>query len=80
MVCYQLLCTNLGDVISCTLSLNHNIHGEKRYLSGMDNMSCEVKKCVGNAFSRDLETQMLKMAVDKSVWTKAWLDIDTKNY
>ena len=26
----------------------------------MDKMSFEVKKCVGNAFSRDLETQMLK--------------------
>ena len=26
----------------------------------MDKMSFEVKKCVGNAFSRDLETEMLK--------------------
>ena len=27
----------------------------------MDKMSFEAKKCVGNAFSRDLETQMLKI-------------------
>ena len=59
-VCYQLLCTDLGDGISCILSLNHNIHGEKWCLSAMEKMSFEVKKCVGNAFSRDLETQMLK--------------------
>ena len=27
-VCYQLLCTNLGDGILCTWSPSHNIHGE----------------------------------------------------
>ena len=27
-VCYQLLCTNLGDEILCILSANHNIHRE----------------------------------------------------
>ena len=58
-VCYRLLCTNLGDGILFILSLNHNIHEEKWYLSAMEKMSFEVKKCVGNAFSRDLETQML---------------------
>ena len=40
------------------------------------NIKCfEVKKCVGNAFSRDLEKKKLnlweKTAVDKSVWIKA---------
>ena len=54
------LCTNLGDEISCILSLNHNIHGKEWCLSAMTKMSVEVKKCVGNAFSRDLEIQMLK--------------------
>ena len=54
------LCTDLGDGISCILSLNHNIHGEKWCLSAMAKMSVEVKKCVGNAFSRDLEIQILK--------------------
>ena len=29
-------------------------------MSAIDKMSFEVKKCVGNAFFRDLETQMLK--------------------
>ena len=60
-ICYRLLCTNLGDGILFVLSLNHNIHGEKWCWSAMDKMSFEVKKCVGNAFSRDLETQMLKI-------------------
>ena len=59
-VFYRLLCTDLGDENLCILSLNHNIHGENWCLSAMDKMSFEVKKCVGNAFSRDLETQMLK--------------------
>ena len=27
-VCYRLLCTHLGDRISCTSTPNHNIHGE----------------------------------------------------
>ena len=59
-VCYRLLCTDLVDGISCILSLSHNIHGVKWCLSAMDKMSFEVKICFGNAFSRDLETQMLK--------------------
>ena len=59
-VCYRLLCTDLGDGILWILSLNQNIHGEKWFLSVKDKMSFEVKKCVGNAFSWDLETQMLK--------------------
>ena len=59
-VCYGLLCADLGDGISGIISLNHNIHGEKWCVSVMDKMSFEVKKCVGNAFSRDLEIQMLK--------------------
>ena len=59
-VYYWLLCTDLGDGILFILSLNQNMHGEKWYLSAMDKMSFEVKKCVGNAFSRDLETQLLK--------------------
>ena len=59
-VCCRLLCTNLGDGISCILSLNHDINGEKWCLSAMGKMSFEVKKCVGNAFSRDLEIEMLK--------------------
>ena len=44
-VCYQVLCTDLGDGISCILSLNHNIHGEKWYLSAIDKMSFEARKC-----------------------------------
>ena len=28
MVCYRLLCINLGDGTLCTLSPNHNFHGE----------------------------------------------------
>ena len=59
-VCYQLLCVDLGDGISSILSLNHNIHREKRCLSAMHKMFFE-SKCVGNAFSRDLETQMLQL-------------------
>ena len=45
---YELLCTNLGDGILCTLLPNHNIHG---CLSAMDNVCFKAKKCVGNAFS-----------------------------
>ena len=52
----------------------------------MDNIFLEVKKCVKNAFSRDLEIQIYwlseqnskknsifgeKIAVDKSAWIKA---------
>ena len=59
-VCYRLLCTDLGVGILCILSLNHNTHRKKWCLSAMGKMSFEVKKCVGNAFSRDLETEMLK--------------------
>ena len=59
-VCYQLLRINVGDGILCVLSLNHNIHREKWCLPTKDKTSFEVKKCIGNAFSRDLETQMLK--------------------
>ena len=59
-VCYQLLCTDLGDEMSCILLLNHSIHGEEWCLSAMNKMSVEVKKCVGNAFFRDLEIQILK--------------------
>ena len=66
-VSYWVLCTNLGDGVLCTLSLNHNIHREKWCLSAMDKMSFEVKKCVGNAFSRDLETQMLKFLPSWSI-------------
>ena len=44
-VCYQLLCTDLGDGISCILSLNHNIHGKKRFLLAIGKMSFEAKKC-----------------------------------
>ena len=29
VMCDQLLCTNMDDVILCTLSPNHNIHEEK---------------------------------------------------
>ena len=47
-VCYQLLWTNLGDGILCTLLPNHNIHG---CLSAMDNISFKAKKCAVNAFS-----------------------------
>ena len=57
-VYYRLLCTDLGDGILCILSLNQNMHGEKWYLSAMDKMSFEVKKYVGNVFSRDLDTQL----------------------
>ena len=59
VVCYWLLCIDLGDGISCILSFNHNIQRGKWCLSAMDKMSFEVRKCVGNAFSKDLETQML---------------------
>ena len=54
--------TDLGDGILCILSLNQNIHVEKWCLPAMNKMSFEVKKCVGNAFSRDLEIQMLKVS------------------
>ena len=47
------LYTDLSDEISCILSQNHNIYGEEWCLSAMAKMSIEVKKCVGNAFSRD---------------------------
>ena len=55
---YGLLCTDLGDGISCILSPNHNIDREKWCLSAVDKISFEVKKCVENAFSRHLETQI----------------------
>ena len=66
-VCYRLLCTDMGDRILCILSLNHNIHVEKWRLPAMDKMSFEVEKCVGNAFSRDLEIQMLKVPPSLSI-------------
>ena len=47
-VCYQLLCTNLGDGILRTLLQIDNIHG---CLSAMDNICFKAKKCVGNVFS-----------------------------
>ena len=55
-VCYQLLCTNLGDGILCTLLSNHNIHG---CLSAMDNVCFSAKKCVGYAFNSK-KTQSLR--------------------
>ena len=61
-VYYRLLCTNNGDGVLCILSLNQNMHGEKWHLSAMVKMSFEVEKCVGNAFSRDLDTQLLKFS------------------
>ena len=66
-----ILCTDLGDGISCILSLNHNIHREKWCLSAMDKISFEVKKYVGNAFSRDLETQILKFDLANSKETQS---------
>ena len=87
-VCYRLLCNNLEDGIVCTLSPNQEVHSQgKWYLSAMDNVFFEVKKCMENAFSRDLEIQIYwlskqnskknsifgkKTAVDKSAWIKVW--------
>ena len=57
-VCYQLLCTDLGESILCTLSPNHNIDGGKWSLLAMENVWSEVKKCVGNAVFSNLKTQI----------------------
>ena len=44
---YQLLGTNLGDGILCTVLSNYNIH---RCLSVMDNVCFKAIKCVGMHF------------------------------
>ena len=64
---------SLNEAWPCILSLDHNIHGKKWFLSAMDKMFFEVKKCVGNVFSRDLKKLNLweKTAVEKSAWIKA---------
>ena len=70
-VCYQILCTNLGNGILYTLLQNHNIHW---CLSAMDNICFKAKKCVGNTFlCKQLKNSNLweKMTVDKSAWIKA---------
>ena len=54
------LYTDLGDMISCTLSPNRNIHGGELYLSSMNNVCFEVKKFDGNAISSNLEAQISK--------------------
>ena len=48
------------DFACTTISPDHNIHGGggEWCLSAMDNVYFEVKKCVGNAFSNDLEIQI----------------------
>ena len=71
-VCYQILCTNLGNGILYTLLQNHNIHW---CLSAMDNICFKAKKCVGNTFlCKQLKNSNLweKTTVDKSAWIKAW--------
>ena len=50
-VCYRLLCTHLGDRISCTSTPNHNIHGEngvyQRWTICVKNWSQKVyQKCL----------------------------------
>ena len=66
-VCYRLLCTNLEDGTVCTLSPNQNVHSPgKWYLSVMDNIFFEVKKCIENAFSKDLEIQIYWLSKQNS--------------
>ena len=47
-VCYQLLCTNLGDGILCALSPNHNIHRENGVYQGWTICALKSKfqKCI----------------------------------
>ena len=81
-VCYQLLCTNLGDGISCTLSPNHNIQGEMVFISEGQHMlwSQSVEMYFPaiwiSKFTNLINSEKLnlweKTAVDKSAWIKAW--------
>ena len=55
---YQLLCINLRDDILYTLLSNHNIHRKNGVYQRWTMYAFEVKKCVGEAFSNDLEIQI----------------------
>ena len=85
-VCYQLLCISLGDGILCTLSPNHNIHGENGVYQQWTMYALKSKsgleihfpviwrsKFTDLANSKKPRNLWEKMAVDKSAWIKACL-------
>ena len=69
---YQLLGTNLGDGILCTVLPNYNIHG---CLSAMGNICVKAKKCQECIFMQTVKklNPWEKTIVDKSAWIKACL-------
>ena len=82
-VCYQLICTNLGDGIPCTLSPNHNIHGENDVYQQWTTFALKPKsvseihfpaiwrfKFIDLANSKKTQT-LGETAVDKSAWVNA---------
>ena len=83
-VCYQLLCTNLGDEILCTLSSDNNIHGENSVYQWWTMYASKSKNVLEMHFSvictskfTDLANSRKvsfwkKMPVDKSTWIKAY--------
>ena len=82
-MCDQLLCTNMDDVILCTLSPNHNIHEEKGVYQRRTMYALSQKVCWKCIFLRPGDPNLLthqtvkklnlweKTAIDKSAWIKA---------
>ena len=82
-MCDQLLCTNMDDVILCTLSPNHNIHEEKGVYQRQTMYALKSKSVLEMHFLRPGDPNLLtqqtvkklnlyeKTARDKSAWIKA---------